>query len=613
MVIAAEDFTPIGGMVFLPKVTVSSFSFITYSFFIYSYFKYDDKHKHIFCHIKYFVVFWSYNVKLRSWYISCKANGAPSWLGLSNTIPNTVTDRFCYPLYQGSTLVANTAVDIVTSDLNLLQGIVSTDVTTYIYEIFPNSLILAAASNGELLATGTTPKKVDKANSPIIRDSYNHIRSFNALPSIWTSEPYLGSDGDTYQLQYRVWDDRGLSGSSTITHRFACVVVKKITNLQTDAVTGLLGLIANVNVSLTHFMQVAIDVSSAVAFQTGLSPTAPLESPLIEESPLRQGISQQALWATMKAYTTNAQTSRAFSILLGDESDKILVMYEKYSGSYRYYYGASSLQTGYSVYANGTINTPNGYTANYDPTGDTLYRRSKNNFGNSWSNFYTIPGLQTYGVISFGIPYYSLDESTLKGVVATTRCLKSSTSGEDSFASVLQTFQVDTRASVVYIMTTTYRLVATSFGEDTWMIPEKNLKRANESSNTYVAQTASYLSQVWSNTTNQYSVSFTDAGGSLTFVYCTTLPWVDGTGTLQLNIVAVSQPISITPTLTPTASPVASSTSSDEYSEIAADASVAAAIFSAFIFFGGVAYAVMNYNKATLPMAGPKSSRSDNL
>jgi hypothetical protein len=502
-------------------------------------------------------------------------------------------------------------VDIVTSDLNLLQGVISTDVTTYIYEILPNSKILAAASNGELLAIGSKLKTVDKANSPIIRDSYNHISSFPARPSIWTSEPYLGSDGDTYQLQYRVWDDRGLSGSLTATHSFACVVVQKVTSLQPDAVTGLLGLIANVNVSLTHFMQVAIDVSSAVAFQTGLSPSAPLESPLIEENPLRQGTTQQSLWATIQAYTTNAQTSRAFSILLGDDSSKSLVMYEKYLGSYRYYYSDGISNKGYSVNANGTINTPNGYTSNYNPTTDTWYTRPKRIYANSWSDFFTIPALQTYGVLSYGIPFYSLDESTLKGVVATTRCLKSSTSGEDSFASILQVFQVDTRATVVYIMTTAYRLVATSFGEDTWNVGSNNLKRANESSNIYVAQTANYLSQVWSNATNQYSVPFTDADGSSTFVYCSTLPWVDGTGTLQLNIVAVSQPVQPAVQPDPAIPVAASSTSYDENSEIAADASVAAAVFSAFIFFGGVAYAVMNYYRASPPMAGPKSSSSN--
>jgi hypothetical protein len=552
-------------------------------------------------------------VHVRPWYKNVKASGVPIWTGLAPTVSSTVTDTFVYPVYDGDIFIGTAVSDVVTYDLNLLQGIQSTDYTVYIYETIPDSKFLVAVSNGETVTTSTAAKKVSQASSPIIRDSYNFLTTQSTLPSPWTSGQYTGSDGNLYQLHYHLWDDTRISGAGTATHQFSCVVVKRITSFQTDAVTGLLGVIANVNVSLSNFMQTAIDVSSAVAFQTGRSLKAPLDTPLIERDPQIQGLTQQAMWATMQAYTTNAETSRAFTFYVGF-SNKAIVKYEKYKGSYQYYYSGvstSGTQKGYTVNANGTINAPNGYTsANYDPTTRSWYTIAKKSYKQTWTGFYNILGPNTYGVLSFAIPYYSLNGSTLEGVVATTRCLSSSTSGEESFASVLQAFQSDPRASVVYIMTTSYRLVATSFNEITWNTNSQTLKFANQSDNTFVAQTASYLSSIWSNTTNQYSVPFTNADGSSTFVYCTTLPWVDGTASLQLNIVAVSQPIgsSEIPVPAPVPAPVSSDNSD---SEVAANAATAAAVFSAFIFFGGLVYVYMNKGGAggvSTPMAGSKSS-----
>jgi hypothetical protein len=288
--------------------------------------------------------------------------------------------------------------------------------------------------------------------------------------------------------------------------------------------------------------------------------------------------------------------------------NKYLVKYEKFNGRYAYYYSGPStnfFQIGYNVKDDGTKGTTKLYnsTSKYDPTTRGWYSVAAKSFRGVWtSGFYNSYSTIPYGSISFNIPLYSKDGSTLEAVVSSTRLINSTRFGEESFSSLLSQFQGDNRAKVVYIMDTTYRLVATSLNEVTWDTKTQTLKLAKDSTNLYVAQTASYIATVCSNATNAYSIPINGASSQET-VYVNVGKWTDASSSLVLHLVAVSNPL---PTATEVPPPTVTS-DDDENSKIAADASIAAAVLSAFIFVGGVVLVASGKLNST-PMAGPKSS-----
>ena len=150
----------------------------------------------------YSYVGYSYDPRLRPWYISAKSSGKDAWSPVYRYFSGELGVTYTIPLFSPS----NVFEGVLGFDYNLTavseilaQVTVTEDVVSYVAVASDFGLI--ATSTGESLSNSTSkyPKPATSALNTIIRESSKYLK--NSLITADGLYSYTGSDGNTYYIQ----------------------------------------------------------------------------------------------------------------------------------------------------------------------------------------------------------------------------------------------------------------------------------------------------------------------------------------------------------------------------------------------------------------------------